>query len=164
MFGTLLRYGGTLLKGVSAFWNRYKLLIILSVALGAIYRAYSIGYDLGSTYERQKATTAILDATNKAREEELSYYRDQIARLSEKHRKELELEKNNVKIQTVIETKWLTKTPVCEISKTDPEQFVFSNEYVGLYNDAVRAANRATQEGHPTGVTKTLPTNEDRGE
>ncbi|AUM58750.1 hypothetical protein VVP001_050 [Vibrio phage VVP001] len=163
MFIRLLSMGGTLLKGLSAFWNRYKLLIVITLVAGALYRAYSIGYDLGSTYERNKAVVAVLEATTKARTEEFQYYKKQLRFMTEKHNKELTLERENARIQATIDNKQLTKQPACKISKDDGAKPVLTNGYVELYNDAVRAANRATQEGDTGGITKTMPTAENGG-
>ncbi|AVI05149.1 hypothetical protein [Vibrio phage VP06] len=164
MFTRLLKFSGPLLKGVSAFWNRYRLLILVTLVAGALYRVYSIGYELGSTYERNKAVVAILESTTKARTEEFQYYKRQLKIMTEKHHKELQLERENARIATTIDNKQITKQPACEISKDDDSKPVLTNEYVELYNDAVRAANRATQEGDTGGITKTMSSNENSGE
>ncbi|ATI19132.1 hypothetical protein KF4_050 [Vibrio phage vB_VpaS_KF4] len=164
MFTRLLRFGGPLLKGVSSFWNRYKLLIIIGIVLGALYRVFSIGYDLGSNYERNKAVVSILEATTKARTEEFQYYKRQLKILTKKHHKELQLERENARIATTIDHNQITNQPACEISKDDNPKSVLTTEYIELYNDAVRAANRATQEGDTGGITKTMPSNENSGE
>lgn len=138
--------------------SKYTIPIFLLILVGATTRAFYYGLELGHLQATKNAVAAQIEAVNKAREDEQSYYRKQLAILKQSHANELALEKANVKIQTVIETKYITKEKVC-VTKEDGG-FTFSNGYVSLYNESVRAANSATAETNRPGTISKMQADE----